>query len=214
MKIILEQKFAYPIAAGILWLFHISGIIGISLGYMDWFASRTSLNLIILGIILFLFFPINSLKSWIVFFVIAFLGILVEYLGVNYGLFFGDYSYGDNMGPKIGGVPWLIGLNWALLTFITAQMAKHLTEQWYFKALIGTFLMLFLDILMEASAPIFDFWEFEGGYAPIDNYIAWGIIALLFHLMYIALKIKGNTFISTHMYFVQLVFFIYFYVYF
>jgi putative membrane protein len=214
MNFISKQKYALPIAAGVLWLFHISGIIGVSLGYKDWFASRTSLNLIILGLILIVFFPVQNLKTWIVFLVLAGLGILVEYLGVNYGLFFGDYAYGENMGPKIGGVPWLIGLNWALLTFITGAMANYLTDNWFFKSLIGTFLMLFLDILMEASAPIFDFWEFSGGYAPIDNYIAWGIVAFLFHLIFSSLKLKGNLFISLHMYFVQLVFFIYFYVYF
>lgn len=214
MRFITQQKYAYPFAAGVLWLFHISGIIGISLGHLDWFASRTSLNLIILGLILFLFFPVNSIKSWVVFIILAGLGIFIEYLGVNFGLFFGDYSYGENMGPKIEGVPWLIGLNWALLTFITGAIANYLSENWFFKALIGTFLMLFLDILMEHSAPVFDFWEFDVGYAPIDNYIAWGIVAFLFHLLYISLKIKGNLMISLHMYFVQLVFFIYFYVYF
>lgn len=214
MKAITQYTYAYPIAAGILWLFHISGMIGISLGYLDWFASRTSLNLIILAMVLVIFFPINNLKSWVIFAVLAAIGIFVEYLGVNYGLFFGDYTYGENMGPKIGGVPWLIGVNWALLTFVTAAIASHLSENWFFKALIGTFLMLFLDVLMEHSAPIFDFWEFHGGYAPIDNYIAWGVVAFLFHLLCIASKLKGNLMISLHMYFVQLVFFIYFYVYF
>lgn len=214
MKSFFNQKYAYAIAAGILWLFHVSGIIGISLGYMDWFASRTSLNLVILGLVLFIFFPVHNIKSWLIFIIVAILGIVVEYLGVNYGLFFGSYGYGENLGPKIGGVPWLIGLNWALLTFITGQMARHLAKHWFFKALIGTFLMLLLDIFMEASAPIFDFWEFTGGYAPIDNYIAWGLIAFLFHLLFIVFKLKGNTMISAHMYFVQLVFFIYFYVYF
>ena len=214
MKTITEKAHSYSIAAGVLWLFHISGIIGISLGYLDWFASRTSLNLVILSLALFIFFPVNKLKSILVFISLAFLGILVEYLGVNYGLFFGEYAYGENMGPKVGGVPWLIGLNWALLTLVTGTMANYLAEHWFLKALLGTFLMLLLDIFMEASAPVFDFWEFKGGYAPIDNYIAWGIVAFIMHLIFNAFKLKGNLFISLHLFFVQLVFFIYFYVYF
>lgn len=214
MKKITELPYSYPIAAGILWLFHISGIIGISLGHLDWFASRTSLNLIILGLVLFIYFPVNRLKLWSIFIALASIGIFVEYLGVNYGLFFGEYSYGENMGPKIGGVPWLIGLNWALLTFITGAIANYLANHWFLKSLLGTFLMLFLDIFMETSAPIFDFWEFKGGYAPIDNYIAWGIVAFIMHIIFSALKLKGNLMISLHMFFVQLVFFIYFYVYF
>ena len=214
MKEITKLPYSFSVAAGILWLFHVSGIIGISLGHLDWFASRTSLNLIILGLVLFIFFPFNNIKIWSVFVALAILGIVVEYLGVNYGLFFGEYSYGENMGPKIGGVPWLIGLNWGLLTFITGAISNHLADHWFLKSLLGTFLMLLLDIFMEASAPIFDFWEFSGGYAPIDNYIAWGIVAFIMHLIYNIFKLKGNLFISVHMFFVQLVFFIYFYVYF
>ena len=35
-------------------------------------------------------------------------GIFVEFLGVNYGLLFGEYLYGRNLGPKLFGVPFLI----------------------------------------------------------------------------------------------------------
>ncbi|TXE19794.1 carotenoid biosynthesis protein [Psychroflexus gondwanensis] len=214
MKSLPQQQSYLYIAIGILWLFHVSGIIGISIGYQDWFASRTGLNLVIMFIALIAFYPLDSIKKWSLFFLFGFLGILVEYLGVTFGLFFGDYAYGNNFGPKILGVPLLIGVNWAMLTFICGSIANKLSDSVFLKSLLGTFMMLLLDLFMEKVAPIFDFWEFTGGYAPIDNYIAWGVISFIFHLIFHLFKVKGNFLISFHLYMVQLVFFIYFYVYF
>jgi len=214
MKSLPQQQSYLYIAIGILWLFHVSGIIGISIGYQDWFASRTGLNLVIMFIALIAFYPLDSIKKWGLFFLFGFLGILVEYLGVTFGLFFGDYAYGNNFGPKILGVPLLIGVNWAMLTFICGSVANKLSDSVFLKSLLGTFMMLLLDLFMEKVAPIFDFWEFTGGYAPIDNYIAWGVISFIFHLIFHLFKVKGNFLISFHLYMVQLVFFIYFYVYF
>ncbi|NEV93060.1 carotenoid biosynthesis protein [Psychroflexus sp. YR1-1] len=207
-----ENKYVF-IAIGILWLFHISGIIGISLGFQDWFASRTALNLLIMFLALIFFFPMDSIKKWALFFLFGFLGVFVEYLGVTFGLFFGEYAYGNNFGPKILGVPLLIGVNWAMLTFICGAVANKLSDNIFLKSLLGTFMMLFLDLFMEKIAPIFDFWEFTGGYAPVDNYIAWGIISFIFLLIFHFAKLKGNFLISFHLYLVQLAFFIYFYVY-
>ncbi|MBZ9778058.1 carotenoid biosynthesis protein [Psychroflexus sp. CAK8W] len=214
MKSLYKEKKYVLIAIGILWLFHISGIIGISLGYQDWFASRTALNLFIMFLALIFFFPLDTIKKWILFILFGVLGIYAEYLGVTFGLFFGEYAYGDNFGPKIFEVPILIGINWAMLTFICGAVANHLSDNIFLKSLLGTFMMLFLDLFMEKVAPIFDFWEFSGGYAPIDNYIAWGIISFIFHLVFHLAKIKGQFLISLNLYLVQLAFFIYFYVYF
>lgn len=208
----IEKKYTY-IAIGVLWLFHLSGIIGISLGFEEWFASRTALNLFIMFLVLIFFYPLDHIKKWILFLLFGGLGILAEYLGVTFGLFFGEYAYGNNFGPKILEVPLLIGVNWALLTFICGSVANKLSNNIFLKSLLGTFMMLFLDLFMEKVAPIFDFWEFSGGYAPIDNYIAWGSISFLFHLIFHLAKIKGQFLISLHLYLVQLVFFAYFYVY-
>lgn len=202
------------IGIGLLWLFHISGIIGISLGYKEWFVSRTSMNLFVLIMVLMLFFPLDTIKKISIFLIVGILGFIAEYLGVNYGLFFGSYSYGENLGTKFFGVPWLIGANWAMLTFITGCIASKFLSNMWLKALVGTSLMLILDVFMEKIAPIFDFWEFEGGIAPIDNYLAWGAFAYAFQLLYHRFDIKGNFVLSAHMLAVQLVFFIYFYVYF
>lgn len=56
-------------------------------------------------------------------------GIFVEFLGVNYGLLFGEYSYGSNLGPKVFGVPFLIGMNWVILTTISGSISNFIFKE-------------------------------------------------------------------------------------
>ena len=86
-------------------------------------------------------------------------GLIVEILGVNYGLFFGEYSYGANLGPKIYEVPYVIGFNWVLLIIATGSVSyKIIKGKEIYKILFASFLMVLIDLLIEKSAPKLDFW--------------------------------------------------------
>ena len=197
----------------LIWLFHISAIIGISLGYEEWFFRKTWLNLLILNVGLFLIFPLYKPKNLIAYVVVALLGFLIEFLGVNYGWFFGEYQYGENLGTKISGTPILIGLNWAMLVIITGQIARSFLPKKWMRVSFAAGLMLLLDLLMEKTAPAFDFWEFKDEIVPISNFIAWFVFALFFQLIFQGLNAKGDNKISYHIYIVQFLFFAYFYGY-
>ena len=85
-----------------IWLFHVSGILGMLYGNSDWFISATPLNLLISFVLLLLnskghkwFFPMT---------VIAFLvGMISEILGVQFGWIFGNYQYGEQLGYYVAG---------------------------------------------------------------------------------------------------------------
>ncbi|MGB6151055.1 MAG: carotenoid biosynthesis protein [Pricia sp.] len=199
------------IAAGIIWLFHISALIGITLGYVDWFIEKTPLNLCICLILFIWVYPIRTTKHLLAFLIFFSGGMLAEWIGVKYGLLFGTYEYGGNFGPKVDGVPYLIGAYWALLTFITASISEFIAKSVAVKIVIAATLMTFLDYFMEHSATRFDFWEFKGGLAPIENYITWFVLALLFQGILRYLKTSGNRFFALHLYAAQLIFFVYLY---
>ena len=201
------------VAIFLIWLFHISAIIGISMGNHDWFVGKTPINLLLCLALFIWVFPIDSLRKWIAFVLFFSGGMLAEWLGVNFGLLFGDYVYGENLGPKLDGVPYLIGVNWALLTFVTARIVGGLSDRPWAKILLSAMLMVMLDYLMEHSAPDFDFWTFEGGMATAENYISWFAIALIFQWILHRFGIKGNQKFSLHFYLSQFVFFGYFYFY-
>lgn len=199
------------IAIFIIWLFHLSAIIGIGLGHRDWFAAKTPLNLSISLFLFILIYPLNSWKKYFVFALFFCGGMFAEWLGVNFSLLFGSYAYGSNFGLKLDGVPLLIGAYWAILTFISASIASSFTEKAWFKIIIATLLMVLLDFLMEQSAPVLDFWTFEGGLALLKNYITWFVLGLLFQILLHVSKIKGDILFSFNLYLAQFVFFGYFY---
>lgn len=195
----------------LVWLFHVTAMIGVSIGYEEWFVSKTPINLSLVFVLLLWSFPDKSFRLGIGILTFFVGGMFLEWLGVQYGLVFGAYEYGSNLGPKILGVPWFIGINWAVLTLISATIAQALVKRKFMRILLGASLMVFLDFFMEFSAPIFDFWVFEDGVAPLKNYIAWFGVSSLFHFIYLSLKLKGEKKFSVHLYVAQLVFFIYFY---
>jgi bisanhydrobacterioruberin hydratase len=49
-------------------------------------------------------------------FLVFLIGFFVEWVGVHTSLLFGTYWYGANLGAKIIDVPFIIGINWAMLT--------------------------------------------------------------------------------------------------
>jgi bisanhydrobacterioruberin hydratase len=194
------------ISIAIIWLFHLSGIIGILYGNSEWFISATPLNLSLNFALLLInckghkwFFPMV---------VLGFLtGMITEILGVQWGWIFGDYQYGEALGYKIFGVPLLIGINWSLLTIITAAIAQQFYQNIFMRIIIGVGLMIFLDLLIEPIAPELDFWVFDGGEAPLQNYIGWAAVALFLQAVFHYFKISIVGWFPHQLYLLQIIFF-------
>ena len=61
---------------------------------------------------------VKGVKQTVAFFLICILiGWFVEFIGHNYGWFFGHYNYTDTLGPRVGGVPILISITWAFIVY-------------------------------------------------------------------------------------------------
>ena len=194
------------ISISIIWLFHISGIMGILYGNSEWFVSASPLNLSINFVLLLIncyghkwFFPMVILGF--------FTGMISEILGVQLGWIFGNYKYGDALGFKVLGVPLLIGVNWALLTIITGAIAQQFYQNFFMRIIIGVSLMIFLDLLIEPIAPVLDFWVFEEGEAPIQNYIGWTAMALFLQLIFHYFRVSVKGWFPHQLYILQVIFF-------
>lgn len=175
----MNLDFNKKISIGIIWLFHLSGLVGLLYIDKNLFASLTPLNLFISSTLLFVNQKSLKKKEVIIVFLIFSIGMIAEILGVNYGLIFGKYDYGDNLGLKLLGVPLLIGLNWVVLTFICGSISNHFIKNKYLSIVVGIIFMLIIDITLEPIAPTLDYWEFSGSIAPIQNYIGWAFTSLL-----------------------------------
>ncbi|MDA9276343.1 carotenoid biosynthesis protein [Flavobacteriaceae bacterium] len=191
-----------------LWLINISGFFGMLSDQNEFFLSTTPYVLSLTLLLLILNHDLSNKKSKIGLMLIFLFGLIVELLGVNYGLFFGDYSYGDNLGSKIYGVPYVIGFNWVLLIIATGSVSDKLIKgRKIYKIIFASFLMVLIDLLMEKSAPKLDFWEFVISPVPFSNYLWWFIFSLCFqYIFFKTVKTKEYN-LSSNILVIQFIFF-------
>lgn len=159
----------------IILIFHLVGFIGFIVD-PAYFRSLSPLNLLLSAGLVLLMCGHKKWQFYASFLAVAIIGFIVEVLGVKTGLIFGNYYYGNSFGYKYLSVPLLIGLNWAMLLYSTSQFVKFKNK--WINVFLGSVLMVLLDFFIEQSAARFDFWYWENGLIPMQNYIAWFIISL------------------------------------
>ena len=119
-------------------------------------------------------------KTISILFIIYLLGYFIEVIGVNTGIIFGNYIYGGGLGFKILNTPLMIGINWVMLVYCSASIFEKMQMPVILKIILASLLMLLYDVILENIAPIIDMWSWTSNLIPLQNYIAWFIIAFLF----------------------------------
>ena len=204
-------------------LFHITGLLGILFTpFKDWFVISTPLVLLTMFILLAKT-QIQLSKDYILFFLIAFaIGMSTEIIGVNTGLLFGEYQYGPVFGPKLFGVPLLIGLNWFVIVFCSGALLTQSVDllqrklniqltapiSTLFIILGGAAIATCFDFILEPVAVKLGFWSWNNGRIPLFNYVCWFMIsAILLSVKMYLKKIPVNTF-ATSLLVIQAMFFL------
>jgi bisanhydrobacterioruberin hydratase len=101
----------------------------------------------------------------------------LEALGVATGLVFGEYRYGPTLGLAAFGVPLVIAFNWAVVVFGAARMAGRRKRSDFMTAVMTGVMATMFDWIMEPVAIRLDYWTWAGGVIPLQNYLAWFVIA-------------------------------------
>ena len=172
------------------------------------FISLTPLNLLITSSLLLVFH-----KEWnwqfVLFIVLSIIiGFIAEVVGVATGAIFGEYTYGTTLGWKWWDVPLVIGLNWFLLSYICSSLALRFFSNLWIRTLCAASLMVILDFLIEPVAIEYNFWRWETEEVPIQNYIAWFIIAFLPCYLFFSLEFKRQNQFAIYVFGAQFLFFL------
>lgn len=121
--------------------------------------------------------------------------ITIEWLGVQYGLFFGHYFYNPDFGLYIAGIPFTIGTAWLMVVATTHALAKPITMrirqpllQLVSYSLLGAVAAVVMDLILDpVAANIKEYWVWDGdGFyygIPMSNFIGWFFIALTLHII-------------------------------
>lgn len=172
-------KNRFQLSLVLLIIVYMVGIVSVLLGHAEALMLLTPYNLLFAtGLLLYNAEGFDKKYGlWLL--VVMLAGFFVEVLGIKTGLIFGEYAYGEGLGLKWLDVPLIIGLNWGVLVFATAALVHKLKLSKPLKAAIAATLMVSYDIFLEPVAVRFDFWTWAGGTIPLQNYVAWWVIAFL-----------------------------------
>ncbi|MDB5280506.1 MAG: carotenoid biosynthesis protein [Ferruginibacter sp.] len=215
----------YQAATFIAILFHTIGLVGILVFNSTFIIQSTPFNLL-LSATLLVWTQQEKNKYFYLFAVVTFIaGFAVEVIGVNTGLLFGNYSYGDVLGFKWQQVPVVIGINWlivvyccgiAIHTFLNNIIHKLATETKAPPIALkgisviadGATLAVLFDWLIEPVAVKLGYWQWKDDSIPMYNYMCWlAIGALLLAVFHFCTFNKQNKF-AVNLLLIQVMFFL------
>jgi bisanhydrobacterioruberin hydratase len=216
----------YHIATSIAILFHVIGIVGILFFNRDFFIGSTPFNLLLMFVLLVYTQPKPTKGFWIFVISCFVIGIAVEIIGVNTGILFGNYKYGNVLGTQFKNVPLLIGINWFIIIYccgisvhsLLMKIIKTLPQDaprtaTTLKALSvivdGATLAVFFDWLMEPVAVKLGYWHWSGsGSIPIYNYICCFLVSMLLLLLFHFCKFEKQNKFAVNLLLIQVMFFL------
>ncbi len=136
------------------------------------------------------------------------LSMAVESLGVHTGLFFGDYTYMTDFGPKVAGVPITIGFAWVMVMGTSHVLAAPVTSMFpkvaglaysVYGALVATALDLIID---PVAYEVKRYWVWHDGgiyYGiPFTNFLGWFVLSLVLHLVIYAFYHRKTGWSNVH----------------
>ncbi len=187
-------------------LVYVSGSIGFVMN-PAFFSPFTPYTLLFTCFVFLIHIPVADKKFLLAFFTIAFLGYIIEVIGVKTGLIFGKYSYGDGLGIKLLEVPLIISINWAMLICAGIRIVSSIFANKITVLAVAALLVTLIDLLIEQVAPKLDFWQFESGLPGIHNYLGWIGVAFFISYFFYPIIIKGNRSVSLIILILQIIFF-------
>lgn len=124
------------------------------------------------------------------------LSILIEFLGVRFGVVFGTYHYEKDFGMQIAGVPLTIGFAWTMVILTTHAITIKLLSSYKQKGfvyliafvMISSLLAVVMDLIIDPvafQAKQYWVWEGQSFYynIPLQNFVGWFLTSALFQFL-------------------------------
>ena len=128
--------------------------------------------------------------GWFV--VSAGIGFGVEVLGTRTGLPFGSYSYAASLGPRLQGVPVVIPLAWAMMSYPALLAARRLVTGPLLTPVVAAVALASWDLFLDPQMVAEHHWTWSLDQTPVlvgisnvplQNFVAWLLVALVLMLL-------------------------------
>jgi len=87
-------------------------------------------------------------------------GLTVEAVGSSTGYPFGTYDYGHALGATVLGVPWVIPLAWAMMSYPALVAARRLTRRWWLTPIVGGVALASWDLFLDPQEVAAHHWAY------------------------------------------------------
>jgi putative membrane protein len=191
-------------------IFYLVGVLGLSFPETRPLFIRLVPFALILGFAGVLLFHEAKwdLKTLTAFVLVYISGFVIESVGVNTGLIFGEYIYGGTLGFQIFETPLIIGMNWLFLVYVSSSLTERINSGKFNSFLFPPVLMVIYDLVLEQVAPDLCMWNWKNEVIPLQNYIAWFVVAFIFVLVFRLFNIKTSNKIAPLIFILQFLFFL------
>lgn len=213
----------YNIAIGLAIIFHCIGFFGLKYFDAGLIARTTPFHLLLMCGLIFYTHKRISVHFLLFFLLCSIGGLVAEMAGVNTGILFGDYAYGNVLGPKLNNVPLIIGINWFIiiyccavtvrmfLEYLTARLgADAIVEKTRLKVLSlivdGAILAVIFDVVLEPAAIKLGYWNWADADVPWQNYFSWFCVSAFFLSLFHVFNINSQNKFAVHLLMIQMIF--------
>ena len=191
---------------------YLAGIIGLSFSSTQaFFQFLTPFHLLSSFAFLILSQEKRNASFWTFVALAVSVGYFIEVLGVKTQMIFGSYQYQTTLGFKILDVPPMIGINWFLMVFCAGTLIEQIFKQnksILLKTICGALLLTIFDYIAEPVAIDQNMWTWKFGTPPLQNYVAWFIVAFALLFLFFKLKFTKNNHLGITLFFFQILFFV------
>ena len=120
------------------------------------------------------------------------IGFGVEVLGTRTGLPFGDYTYADTLGPMVAGVPAVIPLAWAMMSYPALLVGRRLVRGTLGTAVVAAVALASWDLFLDPQMVGEKHWTWNLDRTPVligipdiplQNFVAWLLVSLVLMLV-------------------------------
>ncbi len=140
-------------------------------------------------------------------------GFFAEWIGVHTGILFGSYTYGATLQPQLAGVPVAIGFAWLTSVWGAIAWSRKITDNkknLWIPSLLAALLMLAFDVIMEPAAVSLNYWNWQGGQVPMNNYLTWFVLGFMFIILGHRLRVAQMVWpaLARHLFLAQVLYFV------
>lgn len=204
-----QKSLTGKVSVTLIILFHVVGLIGFFIPMVSpLFIKLVPYHLLLMLVMVLYSYGRISLRLAGFLALIWVTGFCCEYIGVHKGWLFGNYKYGNTLGPKLAGIPFIIGVNWFLLVFSAgALMQRTRLRKPVMRIVAGAAVLTLLDALIEPTAVKLNYWHWANAVVPLKNYVCWFLISIIMLWVFELFRFRRLNYAGPVLLLVQFIFF-------